>query len=76
MNISYPILSLVIWVPILAGVIVLLLGDRHRTLVRTVALVGAAAGLAVALPLWTHFDRQASGFQFIELAPWIATFNG
>ena len=75
MNISYPILSLVIWVPILAGVIVLLLGDRHKTLVRTVALVGALAGLAVALPLWTHFDRQASGFQFIELAPWIATFN-
>src|ERR1019366_6087776 len=75
MDISYPILSLVIWVPIAAGLIVLALGDRNLKLVRPVAFIGAVAGLIAALPLWTHFDRQASGFQFMEFAPWIATFN-
>ena len=72
---NYPILSVVIWLPIAAGLVVLAAGDRHAGVARVIALVGAIAGLLVALPLWTHFDRIASGFQFIEFAPWIVTFN-
>ena len=66
------ILSLVIWVPIVAGLVVLAIGDRNVRIARWVALIGSLAGLAVALPLWPQFDRAASGFQFIELVPWIA----
>jgi NADH-quinone oxidoreductase subunit M len=66
------LLSLVIWVPIGAGLAVLAIGDRNVRIARRVALIGALAGLAVALPLWPQFDRVASGFQFIEFAPWIA----
>ncbi|MDP2706276.1 MAG: NADH-quinone oxidoreductase subunit M [Burkholderiales bacterium] len=72
---DYPILSVVIWLPIAAGLMVLAVGDRHAGAARAIALAGAIAGLLVALPLWTQFDRVASGFQFIEFAPWIATFN-
>ncbi|MEK7877179.1 MAG: NADH-quinone oxidoreductase subunit M [Pseudomonadota bacterium] len=72
---NYPILSVVIWLPIAAGLMVLAVGDRHAGAARVIALIGAIAGLLVALPLWTQFDRLASGFQFIEFAPWIATFN-
>jgi len=72
---NYPILSVVIWLPIAAGLMVLAVGDRHAGAARAIALAGAIAGLLVALPLWTQFDRVASGFQFIEFAPWIATFN-
>jgi NADH-quinone oxidoreductase subunit M len=72
---NYPILSVVIWLPIAAGLMVLAVGDRHAGAVRVIALIGALAGLLVALPLWTQFDRLASGFQFTEFTPWIATFN-
>ena len=72
---NYPILSVVIWLPIAASLMVLAVGDRHAGAARVIALIGAIAGLLVALPLWTQFDRLASGFQFIEFAPWIATFN-
>ncbi|MBI3056075.1 MAG: NADH-quinone oxidoreductase subunit M [Betaproteobacteria bacterium] len=72
---NYPILSVVIWLPIAAGLMVLAVGDRHAGAARAIALAGAIAGLLVALPLWTQFDRVASGFQFTEFAPWIATFN-
>ena len=72
---NYPILSVVIWLPIAAGLMVLAVGDRHAGAARVIALIGAIAGLLVALPLWTQFDRLASGFQFVESAPWIATFN-
>jgi NADH-quinone oxidoreductase subunit M len=32
-------------------------------------------GFVVALPLYFGFDALASGFQFVELSPWIETFN-
>ena len=72
---SFPILSVVIWLPVVAGLLVLAIGDRRVHAARVTALVGAIAGLAAALPLWIHFDRLAGGFQFIEFAPWIAAFN-
>jgi NADH-quinone oxidoreductase subunit M len=69
------ILSWVIWVPIVAGLAVLALGDARAQAARVMALLGALAGLLVALPLWTRFDRARGDFQFAELAPWIDSFN-
>jgi NADH-quinone oxidoreductase subunit M len=69
------LLSLVIWVPIFAGLAVLATGDRQPRAARVLALLGALAGLLVALPLWTRFDVRSSEFQFMELAPWIDSFN-
>jgi len=71
-----PLLSLAIWVPIIAGVAVLFTGgDRNAALARLVALVGAVAGFAVAVPLYLGFDITAGGFQFVEIAPWIPAFS-
>jgi NADH-quinone oxidoreductase subunit M len=68
------ILSLAIWLPIVAGALVLALGDRHA-LTRPAALVGALLGFAVTLPLWTGFDPATSAMQFVELHRWIQRFN-
>jgi NADH-quinone oxidoreductase subunit M len=71
-----PLLSLAIWVPIVAGILVLLTGsDRNAQAARTVALAGALIGFLVTLPLYFRFDVAASGFQFMELSPWIDSFN-
>ncbi|HUQ75347.1 MAG TPA: NADH-quinone oxidoreductase subunit M [Burkholderiales bacterium] len=67
-------LSLAIWIPIVAGVAVLALGDRNA-LTRPVALVGALIGFVVTIPLYTGFDPATSAMQFVELRPWIARFN-
>jgi len=73
---ALPILSTVIWLPILAGVAVLFTGsDRNAGLARLLALVGSIAGLLVALPLWSGFDASATGFQYVERHAWIQTFN-
>src|SRR6187551_1043137 len=72
---EFPILSFVIWVPIIAGLAVLVLGDARARSARVLALLGALAGLLVALPLWTAYDRASADFQFVEFAPWIETFN-
>src|SRR5262245_29194490 len=69
-------LSTVIWLPIFAGIAVLLTGsDRNAGLARLLALVGAIAGFVVALPLWTGFDRAIGDFQFVERNLWIESFN-
>ena len=70
------ILSLVIWVPILAGVAVLATGsDRNAALARWIALAGALLGLIVAIPLVTDFNTGTSAMQFVEKAAWIPAFN-
>ncbi len=76
MSLGIPQLSLVIWVPILAGVAVLFTGsDRNAALARWLALLGALAGFLVAIPLYTGFDTLNPGMQFTEMHPWIETFN-
>jgi NADH-quinone oxidoreductase subunit M len=73
---NLPLLSLAIWVPIAAGVLVLALGDdRNAPLQRALALVGSLAGFLITLPLYGWFDTAAAGMQFVELAPWIAQFH-
>ena len=70
------LLSTVIWLPIFAGVAVLLTGpDRNAALARWLALAGALAGFVVALPLYFEFDAAAQGMQFVELLPWIESYN-
>jgi len=73
---SFPTLSAAIWIPIVFGVILLLLGSgRSPWLLRSIALVGALLGLAVTLPLFTDFDRGTAAMQFVEQAPWIPVLD-
>ena len=69
-------LSTVIWLPILAGIAVLFTGsDRNANFARWLALAGAVAGFVVALPLYVKFDPTVQGMQFVELTPWIESYN-
>ena len=70
------LLSLAIWVPIVAGVLVLATGsDSRATLARILALIGSLAGFLVTLPLFTEFDRLSGGYQFTEFHQWIPALN-
>src|SRR5688572_5333398 len=70
------LLSLAIWIPVAAGVVVLAMGgDRHANTQRWIAFVGAVLGFLVTIPLYTAFDLQSAGFQFQEKAAWVERFN-
>jgi NADH-quinone oxidoreductase subunit M len=76
MSPSTPWLSLSIWVPIVAGLIVLTTGsDKHAREARYIALAGALIGFLVTLPLVIGFDTQTSAMQFLEHERWIERFN-
>jgi len=71
-----PYLSLAIWVPIVAGVLVLALHrDQDAAAARWLALVGAVAGFAVTIPLFVHFTIDTAEMQFVEAVEWIPRFN-
>ena len=69
------LLSILIWLPVAAGVLILLLGDRNIGAGRWLALLGSLATLALALPLWSGFDPTTAALQFPEKLPWIPRFS-
>ena len=70
------LLSLAIWLPIVAGALLLALGrDEHAGSVRWIALVAAIASFLVTLPLVGGFDAGTAAMQFTESLPWIGRFN-
>jgi len=75
MLLGMPLLSLVIWLPILFGVAVLLVGDRNAFAARWMAFIGALLSFIVTIPLYTQFDLAAAGMQFVEMQPWIENFK-
>ncbi|HHL31546.1 MAG TPA: NADH-quinone oxidoreductase subunit M, partial [Oceanospirillales bacterium] len=71
-----PLLSLVIWLPIIGGLVVLAAGaSGNNSVVRWVALLSSVVVFLVSLPLWTGFNLGTHEMQFVEQAAWIPAFN-
>ena len=70
------LLSLAIWLPIVAGALLLALGrDEQAGAVRWTALLASLASFVATLPLITGFDRSTAAMQFEENISWIKRFN-
>ncbi|MCG5514884.1 MULTISPECIES: NADH-quinone oxidoreductase subunit M [unclassified Ectothiorhodospira] len=72
---DWPLLSLVIWTPIIGGLIVLFVGDRMPEASRRLSLSIAVLTFLLSLPLFVLFDRSTHEMQFVEWVPWISTFD-
>ncbi len=71
-----PLLSLVIWLPIIGGLIVLAIGaSGNNNAVRWAALAVSIITFVVSVPLWTSFGLTSHEMQFVEQASWIPAFN-
>ena len=76
MSADLPLLSLVIWTPILGGVLVLLFSKQEKaTAARWLSLLVSIVTFVLAIPLYTGFDTSTYQMQFVEKAPWISTFH-
>jgi NADH-quinone oxidoreductase subunit M len=70
-----PILSLLIWGPVLGGVWVLYAGDRQEETVKTLALMISVVTFLLSTLLYKNFDITTHEMQFVEFAYWIEAFN-
>ena len=74
MSADLPLLSLLIWLPIAGGLLVLGTG-ANASLSRWVSVAVSLVAFFLSLPLCTQFDGATSAMQFVELVPWITTYN-
>lgn len=71
------LLSILIFLPLLAAVVILLLPKSTTGSYKYIALLFTAAQLALSGYLYTHFDssigavNDVNGYQFVEQVPWI-----
>ena len=70
------LLSVLIWFPILAGVMVLFTGnDNQAGIARKLALGFSIVIFLASLPLYTRFDISTPDMQFTEHYSWVSAFN-
>ncbi|MFZ6031288.1 MAG: complex I subunit 4 family protein [Chloroflexota bacterium] len=67
----FPILSAIVFAPIVAGLLILLFPAERKGEIRAAAL--AAATFALLLSIWVYFayNTQIGGYQFIEKYAWL-----
>ena len=72
---SWPLLSLLIWVPILGGFATLAFGERHPTAARWFALIVSLATLALCVPLVRGYDASSPLMQLVEQHAWVPAYK-
>ena len=73
---DFPFLSLVVWVPILGGLWVLILGEDNRARnARFAALVVSLLTFLLSIPLYAGFDVDTAQMQFVEHTSWVPAFK-
>lgn len=74
-EIGYPILSAVIFLPIVGALAILLLNRANESLIKWSALIFSVLTLIISLPLYTQFDKSTYAMQFPEKHEWIPAWN-
>ena len=75
---GFPILSLITWLPLVGGVIIMSVRGDEATVAsnaRWTALWTSLIVLVLSLVLWVKFDTGESGFQFVEEIPWLPEYG-
>jgi len=73
---DHHLLSVLIWFPVVGGILVLVAGnDRRINTARWAALGFSVATFVLSMPLWSRFDRASADMQFVERLPWIGRFQ-
>jgi NADH-quinone oxidoreductase subunit M len=69
-QLGYPLLSLLIFVPVIGAIV--LLGVRDARAARWIALLFSVVELGLCVPLLGNFDSSMAHMQFGESMPWIS----
>ena len=70
-----PLLSLVIFLPLVGAGAILLLPSARLSAIRWAAFLVSALTFLASIPLWTAFDTARRGMQFEEKVAWIPSLG-
>ena len=66
------LLSILIFLTLIAGVLCFLVGEKEA---KALSLVATGATFVISLALWTGYDPHGPAFQFAETVRWIPEFG-
>ncbi len=72
---SVPLLSTLIFFPVIGALSLLLVDGKEVRTIRTMALIISLIELLLAVPLWFLFDKSTYLMQFTEQHAWIPALN-
>jgi len=72
---DFPLLSILIFFPVLGGLLLLPISKEKAGVIRGVALLISGIEMLIALPLWFNFDKTTHLMQFVERKSWIPAWN-
>lgn len=72
---DWPLLSLLIWIPVFSAVLISALGVKAPDAVKPVALIAALVTFFLSLVVYSGFDAATAAMQFTEKTSWIEAFN-
>ncbi len=75
---SWPILSLVTFLPLVGAIFCLVVNGPKEAVdrnCRSAALITSLVTFLISLLLWIHFDPTKAGFQFEEKLAWVPALN-
>jgi NADH-quinone oxidoreductase subunit M len=81
MDFSQHLLSILVWLPIIGGIMLLLVGDGNdvksskASTMRIVALGMSLLTFVLSIALYKWFDNTATGMQFVERFSWIPALD-
>jgi NADH-quinone oxidoreductase subunit M len=72
---DFPLLSFLIFVPVLGGAALLLLPRENTAAIKALALGISCVELLLTVPIWLGFDKSTHLMQFVERRSWIPVWN-
>jgi NADH-quinone oxidoreductase subunit M len=76
--VSFPILSLITFLPLVGGIVILSVRGEEEVVAsnaRWTALWTSLIVAALSLVLWLRFDKSEAGFQFVESINWLPGYG-
>jgi len=74
---NFPILSAIIFIPLIGALFILVTKGEHKNIVRSskyVAIFSSLSNFFLSIFLWYSFDTSTSEFQFVEERNWMEGF--
>ncbi|MBI3763175.1 MAG: NADH-quinone oxidoreductase subunit M [Chloroflexi bacterium] len=72
---TFPVLSIIVFTPIVVGMLLLLFPAERKSEIRVAALAAAAICLGLSLFVYFSYNTAAGGYQFVEKFDWVPDFG-
>lgn len=63
---EFPFLTVIVFTPIVTGMLILLVPKDRKNLIRWMALIGATLALSLSLWVYVGYDQSVGGYQFMN----------